>query len=370
MISSKAKEKVISHHYSFRRDVFTGVPFAFMQIVTRPIDSLIPYENNPRKNDKAVDAVAASIREFGFKVPLVIDKNNIIVCGHTRLKAAEKLGLKEIPCVIADDLSEEQIKAFRLADNKVAEQATWDLDKLKVELEGLTIDMSEFSFDIPEEREDIGYYGDERERTFESVNLNDFDPERAAGFYQMPILKATKHIPKDLISFNYVLNTDAFEKGVHFYIDDYQFERIWNNPHVYMDRLKKFDCCLTPDFSLYTDMPVAMQVWNVYRSRLIGQIMQDYGIVVIPTLSWCRKDSFKFCFDGIEPGGVVSVSTIGVKEDPEATQLWVAVMDEAMKRLKPSHVVVYGGDIGYEFKCGASYIANHNAEKISGKSEV
>ena len=208
--------------------------------------------------------------------------------------------------------------------------------------------------------DDEGYYGDERERTFNSTNLLDFDPDRASGFYQMPVLKAEMHIPKDLISFNYVLNTDAFEKGVHFYIDDYQFERVWNDPHKYMDRLKQFDCMLTPDFSLYMEMPKAMQIWNIYRSRLIGQIAQDEEIRVIPTLSWADAGSFKFCFDGIEPGGVVSVSTIGVKKDKEAMKIWTAGMNEAIKRLTPSHVIVYGGDIGYKFPCKVTYIDNHN----------
>ena len=109
-------------------------------------------------------------------------------------------------------------------------------------------------------------------------------------------------------------------------------------------------------------------MWNVYRSRLIGQIWQDAGLIVIPTLQWCREDSFEFCFDGIEPGGTVSVSTIGVKNDPDAGDLWVAGMDEAMKRLRPKHVVVYGGDIGYKFPCRVTYIANHNADRLKNNT--
>lgn len=112
------------------------------------ISELKPYENNPRINDKAVDAVAASIKEFGFKVPIIIDKNNVIVAGHTRLKAAQKLGLEEVPVIVADDLTEEQIKAFRLADNKVSEIAEWDFDKLNDELASLDFDMSQFSFEL------------------------------------------------------------------------------------------------------------------------------------------------------------------------------------------------------------------------------
>lgn len=112
-------------------------------------DELIPYANNPRNNDEAVDYVANSIRQFGFKVPIIIDKDKNIVAGHTRLKAAKKLGIKEVPCIIADDLTEQQIDAFRLADNKVSEIATWDFGKLEIELESITdIDMSEFSFNL------------------------------------------------------------------------------------------------------------------------------------------------------------------------------------------------------------------------------
>lgn len=116
-----------------------------MEIVYKGVGDLIPYEKNPRNNEQAVDKVANSIREFGFKVPIVVDKYNVVVCGHTRLKAAKKLGLTEVPCVYADDLTEQQIKAYRIADNKVSELASWDEDLLTQELEDITdFDMSEF----------------------------------------------------------------------------------------------------------------------------------------------------------------------------------------------------------------------------------
>ena len=101
-----------------------------MQIIEKNIKELIPYEKNPRKNDKSVDKVAQSIDEFGFRVPVVIDKDNVIVCGHTRYKAAQKLHLTSVPCVVADDLTDEQIKAYRLADNNVGEDSEWDMDLL------------------------------------------------------------------------------------------------------------------------------------------------------------------------------------------------------------------------------------------------
>lgn len=118
-----------------------------LKIVEMGLHELSPYANNPRKNKKAVDAVAASIAEFGFKVPIVADSSGEIIAGHTRYKAAKKLGLGTVPVIIADDLSEDQIKAFRLADNKVGELAEWDLDKLVAELEGIELDMEQFGFE-------------------------------------------------------------------------------------------------------------------------------------------------------------------------------------------------------------------------------
>lgn len=129
-----------------------------MNIVKMKVEDLIPYINNPRNNENAVDKVASSISEFGFKNPIVIDKNNVIINGHTRLLASKKLGLKEVPVIVADDLSEAQVKAFRIADNKTSEYATWDEELLKIELEqledmnfnldDLNIDYSDFGLEI------------------------------------------------------------------------------------------------------------------------------------------------------------------------------------------------------------------------------
>lgn len=121
-----------------------------MKIVNIKVKDLKVYESNPRNNEPAIEAVVNSIKEFGFKVPLIITKDNVIVAGHTRRLAAEQLGLKEVPCIVADDLTPEQIKAYRLADNKTAELAEWDFTLLEKELEELTafdVDMSQFGFD-------------------------------------------------------------------------------------------------------------------------------------------------------------------------------------------------------------------------------
>ena len=324
------------------------------------IDEIAPYENNPRNNDGAVDAVASSIREFGFKVPIVIDENNVIVNGHTRYKASRQIGLKELPCIRANDLTDEQIKAFRLADNKVSTLATWDLEKLSVEIEDIGIDLSEFGFDldsfdqpsidIDTDVNSDGWYGDERERTNNAYNLDMVDQDSLTNdFWQMPIIQKTNFIPNDLIGFNYAKTSKNKNCGIHFYIDDYQFERVWNKPENYTDILMDYDCILSPDFSLYMDMPMPMKIWNIYRSRFIGNYYQNQGIKVIPTISWAEPATFEFCFRGIPKGSVVSISTIGVKRDQDALKVWRDGVTEMIKQIEPSAILIYGGKLDYDY---------------------
>lgn len=119
-----------------------------MEVLQRTIREITPYENNPRNNDSAVDAVAASIREFGWQQPIVVDVDGVIIAGHTRYKAAKKLHLKEVPVVVADNLTDEQVRAYRLADNKSGELAEWNFPLLEEELASLSgIDMCEFGFE-------------------------------------------------------------------------------------------------------------------------------------------------------------------------------------------------------------------------------
>ena len=126
-----------------------------MKVINVPINSIKPYENNPRNNDQGVDAVAKSIKEFNWQQPIVVDKDNVIIVGHTRYKAAEKLGLKSVPIVVADNLSPEQVKAYRLADNKTGELTDWNDKLLQSELDGITnIDMADFGFDFEKDEDE------------------------------------------------------------------------------------------------------------------------------------------------------------------------------------------------------------------------
>lgn len=142
------------------------------QVEWLEINSLNPYENNARKNDATIPYLKNSIQRFGFRVPLVIGKGNVVVCGHTRLKAALELGMEKLPCVRADDLTDAELKAFRLADNKVQELSGWDFEKLDAEMEQLKIDfdgdMVDFGFDAGfEDQEPQDLEGEERAKPFQ-----------------------------------------------------------------------------------------------------------------------------------------------------------------------------------------------------------
>ena len=161
-----------------------------MNVKTIPLAEIHPYANNPRKNDEAVAGVAASIKRFGFLIPMVIDRNNEIICGHTRYKAAKQLGLTEVPCVIADELTEEEIRAFRLADNKVSEKATWDMDLLPVELAGIMLPMEEFGFESisPDEFEENFVLDEGEKKPFQQISITVHDKQAAL------ILQAIKYV--------------------------------------------------------------------------------------------------------------------------------------------------------------------------------
>lgn len=150
-----------------------------MNIIYKKINEIKPYDKNPRKNDDAVDYVANSIREFGFNVPVVIDKKNVIVAGHTRYKAAKKLGIEDIPCIIASDLTAKQVKAFRLVDNKTQELSSWDYAKLIEELTGLIddIDMTQFAFAPVGNNEEDDVEATQDLDEGEELSLDDFSDE-------------------------------------------------------------------------------------------------------------------------------------------------------------------------------------------------
>lgn len=321
-----------------------------IQIEYMNISELHPYENNPRKNADAVDAVAKSIKQFGFKSPIIIDANNEIICGHTRYLASKKLRIKSVPVVRADDLSEEEIRAYRLADNKVAELAGWDKELLDLELGEIeTIDMADFGFDLSFDWETE--HQENQEATQEKVEgiLNTgkgvFVGE---GKYDMPKMNPVYDMPdvKEWISFNYVLSDTKPEgKGVHFFIDDYQFERCWRNPDAYIDKLSQYECVLSPDFSPYSDMPMRTQIFNHYRKQWLACYWQYHGITVIPTIRASRDErSLEWYLDGMPHDGIVAISAMWTSNNDDAKQYFIEKEYEQMfNTLNPKKVLVYGG---------------------------
>lgn len=317
-----------------------------MDIVYKDPKELIPYENNPRKNDPAVKAVKNSIKEFGFKVPIVIDRDGVIVTGHTRLKAALQLHMSEVPVVIADDLDEEQIKAFRLADNKTAELAEWDFDKLDDEIADIfNIDMTEFGFDIVDpfdEHEEQKEKTQDRVENIENLGRAEFPGD---GYYDIPIIKPVKKLGKikEWIGFNYVLSDENPEgKAVHFFIDDYQFERVWKNPDAYVEKLKQYVCVASPDFSPYGDMPMALQIYNHYKKHWVAAYLQECGVTVIPTIRASTDErSFDWYLDGEPHGGIVLISSMWSGAE-DIQPIFEHEYNTMLETLEPKKIFVYG----------------------------
>jgi hypothetical protein len=333
-----------------------------MRIAKKRIDELMPANYNPRKDlqpgDDEYEKLKRSIEEFGCVDPIIWNaRTGNVVGGHQRLKVLTELGETEIDCVILE-LSDTEEKALNVALNKIS--GNWDkkkLDKLLKELQEEDFDVSLTGFDIEvpdlDEKDEDGYFGDEREKTYNLYRLHEYDESRTAGYYQFPTLKACHYVPEDLIGFNYVksFKGDREGLGVHFFLDDYQFERIWRSPYENIERLRGFSCVLVPDFSTYRDMPMAMQIWNIYRMRLIGQMMQDAGLEVIPIIRTLGDDTIEWCLEGIEPGGVYANSTVGiVRDEEEYKEMNYRELSAVKEMLKPECIVLYGADIGYDFE--------------------
>ena len=200
------------------------------------INDLHEYRNNAKiHTEEQIEQIMESIEKFGMNDPIAIWKDNIIIEGHGRLLACKELGIEEVPIIRLDDLTDDERKAYTLIHNKLTMNTDFDIDILNEELEHIEIDMSQFGFDMGTfedeemnfEDDDDGYYGDERERTNRAYNL-DLIENLTNDFWQMPIIENDNFIPSDLIGFNYAKSSENKNCGIHFYVDDYQFERVWN----------------------------------------------------------------------------------------------------------------------------------------------
>ena len=179
------------------------------------------------------------------------------------------------------------------------------------------------------------------QRNYENIQRMLFD---GTGQYDIPGIEGTEFDVAEFIGFNYVQNAKEPEKkAVHFFLDDYQFIRLWTDPDRYIARLQKFRYVLTPDFSLYTDFPRSLQIYNHYRKHWLGAYWQMHGIRVIPTICWSDRESFDWCFDGEPTHSVVAISSVGTQNSKEKKHRFLDGYFEMVDRLQPAQIIFYGG---------------------------
>jgi len=163
------------------------------------------------------------------------------------------------------------------------------------------------------------------------------------GKWEMPSIPGVDCRPSKMVSFvEAISQKNCFDGWVHFYLDDYKFERIWNRPKDYLRRLKKYEGVISPDFSLYRDMPLVMQTWNTYRNRAIGYWLSKNGIRVIPNVRWGDERTYEFCFDGLPQNSVVAVGTHGCVKRREDRGFFENGFLTMLERIHPAEVIVYG----------------------------
>ena len=318
-----------------------------MKIEMLKVKDLKPYKKNAKKHPKKqIERIANSIECFGMNDPIAIWKDNVVISGHGRLEAMKQLGYAEVPCIRLDHLTDEERKAYTLAHNKVAE-SEWDYSILDDEINSITeFDMGDFGFEfIDTEKNNT----DKQKKIENKQNIGKANFP-GVGKYDIPQLEPIHENEigeiKEWIGFNYVLSdTEPEGKAVHFFIDDYQFQRIWNIPEKYMEKLARYEAVLTPDFSPYSDMPLATQIFNHYRKHWVGKLMQEYGVKVIPTIRASRDErSLDFYLDGEPKGGVVCISSMWTSEE-DAREYFKREYETMRKTLKPEKIYVYGNEV-------------------------
>jgi len=345
-----------------------------MEIQYLSPNDLIPYGHNSKKHPASqIKLIANSIKSFDFVQPIVVDKNNVVVIGHGRLLAAKRLKLKEVPVTKVENLSEDEIRALRLADNKVSE-SEYNLDNLNFELSDIDLDMSDFGFDLNFDDDESDKNKDDENDIFgqnirSAFTANVFENQErrqfsADNYYGIPSMFPTQTTGEQMLRFCDWNEVEDPENYIaHFYYDDIKFMQAWRNPDKYVDKLRKFKAVVSPDFSLYTDFPRCLQILSCYRRQWVGAYWESLGLDVIPDVVWGDEKSFDYCFLGIPEGGTVAVSTVGVANDKywngSQGEMFRAGYNEMINRLAPSTILFYGDMIegldGNIIRCPSYY---------------
>lgn len=322
-----------------------------MNFTKLKVDEIREADYNPRKKltpkDKEYHEIKRSIEEFGYVQPLIVNKDHTIIGGHQRLTVLKDMGFKEIDVIVVD-VDKTQEKALNIALNKIT--GRWDsktLSRLLQDLNTNNFDLTLTGFE-PKVL-DLGLRGDAKntqEKLVEGIlNLEKAQYE-GVGKYDIPEILPVYELPeiREWIGFNYVLSDpEPTGKAVHFFIDDYQFERIWNNPDKYIDKLKQYVCVASPDFSPYGDMPLCLQIYNHYRKHWVARYMQEHGVTVVPTIR-CSSDkrSLSWYLDGEPTDSIVIYSSMWGSLDPLFDVSMQKEWKKMISQLNPKKVFVYG----------------------------
>lgn len=319
------------------------------EIVTLKVKDLVPYaRNNKKHGEKQIRLLKAAIQESGYDVYIVVDEDNVILKGHARHEAITQLGWEEVKCIKRYGLSKTDKKYIRIADNKLADLGEYDIEMLQLEvqeLQEMQFDVELLGFDLEIER-NTDTPQEEKQDPRDFMNLDKFYP-KTTGKYGMPLIRKQNIDVEniDLIGFNYARSSKDTAKFLHFFLDDYQFYRVWNELKGNGELVKEYAGALSPDFSLYLDYPISLQIYNTYRNRYCGAYWQSLGVNVIPTIGWSNEESFDFCFDGVEKGSIVAVGTVGILNNKDAKELFIKGYNEMLKRIEPSKIIIYGNEI-------------------------
>lgn len=336
------------------------------------VEKLKPYKNNAKEHSEdQISKIAASISEFGFLSPVLIDKEFNIIAGHGRVMAAKLNGLSEVPCAFIEGLTEEQRKAYVLIDNRLSELGTWDKALMESEIAGLLaadFDVEQFGLEVPNvddleepEAEENELEPPLRHNVFENQEKRQYVTE---NWYGIPEMQPTQITGDKLLRFCDFNQIEDHENYIaHFYYDDFKFISAWREPDKYVEKLKQFKAVISPDFSLYTDFPRALQILSCYRRQWCGAYWQEQGLTVIPDVVWGDEESYKFCFLGIPKHSTVAVSNVGVTLDEDwndkKDSLFRKGYAEMMERLQPTTVIFYGSEIdgleGNIIRCPSFY---------------
>ena len=330
-----------------------------------PIGSINPYPGNAKLHpQEQIEQIKSSILEFGFNDPIGVWKNEVAT-GHGRLIAAKELEMKKVPIIRLDSLTDEQRRAYILAHNKLTMNTGFDDLLLEAELNNIEeIDMEQFGFELP----DLPDFEPEFE-TRDGIRKNVFENQEKRQFeidnwYGIPNMQPTKITGDKLLRFCDFNQVEDHENYIaHFFYDDFKFINAWREPDKYIDKLKRFKAVVSPNFSLYTDFPRALQILSCYRRQWCGAYWQEQGLNVIPNVAWGDEESYQFCFLGIPKHSTVAVSTVGVSKDPEwnnkTDSLFVKGYNEMLNRLEPTTIILYGDEIeglqGNIIKCPSFY---------------